>query len=239
MLDIINLSDTVTIDNKNNKIFSNLSNISFKVRKGEFLALTGNNRITLNNVLKCIYGEYIPSQGNIFYESRSGKVIDIINSDNVTISSLRKTELGYYSKYLDNVSLLPSIDIITNSLSCTRYDKATSRQKGEEYLTKMEISKNNWGKSPLSFNASEKQRFNILNNIIKRPRLLLLDSPTNCLEPHIKQYVISLIKNLKYQGCTMVGIFNDFETMKKLADRRIDLKTNHCDDVYYTDYKCC
>ena len=60
--------------------------------------------------------------------------------------------------------------------------------------------------------------------MVKKPRLLLLDEPTASLDHTSKQKVRDLIEQLKLEGTTMLGIFNDLEFMEGLCDREYNMQ---------------
>jgi alpha-D-ribose 1-methylphosphonate 5-triphosphate synthase subunit PhnL len=67
--------------------------------------------------------------------------------------------------------------------------------------------------------SGEKLRLNIAAAMVKQPRLPLLDEPTASLDRDSKLRVRTLIERMKEKGCTMLGIFHDFEFMEGLCDR--------------------
>ena len=66
--------------------------------------------------------------------------------------------------------------------------------------------------------------------MVKHPRLLLLDEPTASLDQHSKLKVRDLIKQLKKEGTTMLGIFHDLEFMENLCDRRYNMQLGVIDE---------
>ena len=69
-----------------------------------------------------------------------------------------------------------------------------------------------------------KQRLNIANALITKPRLLLLDEPTASLDANSKGWVMDMILDLKRQGTAMVGVFHDEIAIRTLADWRYEIR---------------
>jgi alpha-D-ribose 1-methylphosphonate 5-triphosphate synthase subunit PhnL len=83
---------------------------------------------------------------------------------------------------------------------------------------------------PATFSGGEKQRLNIIQAIITKPRLLLLDEPTASLDKGYKNRVIDMILELKSQGTAMLGVFHDRDALLALSDSRYDLVAGeYCD----------
>ena len=51
-----------------------------------------------------------------------------------------------------------------------------------------------------------------------RPRLLLLDEPTASLDQGSVEVVVDILKELRREGTTMIGIFHDTELMERVTD---------------------
>ncbi len=201
--------------------------ISFSLRKGEFLGLTGPSGIGKSSLLKCIYRTYIPASGDIWYTDKNGEAVNIATADEHTILSLREFEIGYISQFLHVIPRVSALEVIVGALANKGFNKKICEEKAKEYLTRVGIPPALWEMYPSTFSGGEKQRLNIVHAIICKPRLLLLDEPTASLDPDTKREVISLIYALKNEGTAMIGVFHDHDTMKKLADIQLDLKAEN------------
>ena len=100
----------------------------------------------------------------------------------------------------------------------------TARERAAEYLEKVGISPKLWDMYPATFSGGEKQRLNIANSLITKPRLLLLDEPTASLDAHSKEWVMNMILDLKAEGTAMVGVFHDEIAIQTLADWRYEMR---------------
>ena len=63
LINIENLSKTFNLHILNNKEICAFNDISFEVRKGEFLGLSGPSGAGKSSILKCIYRTYLPTGG--------------------------------------------------------------------------------------------------------------------------------------------------------------------------------
>ena len=103
------------------------------------------------------------------------------------------------------------------------YSKA--RERAAEYLEKVGISPSLWDMYTATFSGGEKQRLNIANALITKPRMLLLDEPTASLDARSKEWVMDLILALKAEGTAMVGVFHDEIAIRTLADHRFEMQS--------------
>ena len=81
----------------------------------------------------------------------------------------------------------------------------------------------------LTFSWGEQQRINIARGFIKDLPYLLLDEPTASLDSKNRDIIINLIKAKSNRGVSIIGIFHDEYSRKKLNVREIDLniETKH------------
>jgi len=72
---------------------------------------------------------------------------------------------------------------------------------------------------PDRLSGGEQQRVAIVRALINSPRLMLLDEVTSALDPELVGEVLSLIRDLKGQGMTMVIATHEMSFAKQVADR--------------------
>ncbi|HEX9062700.1 MAG TPA: phosphonate C-P lyase system protein PhnL [Clostridia bacterium] len=226
MLNVINLSKTFLMHIRGGKKITSLYDVSFSVAKGEFLGITGPSGSGKSSLLKCIYRSYIPTSGNIFYDSELKGTVDMAIADEHTVLALRKSEIGYISQFLHVIPRVNAIDVITDALKSKGFSEDESLPMAGNYLSRVGIPESLWEMYPSTFSGGEKQRLNIVHAIASKPRLLLLDEPTASLDSGTKKEVVSLIKELKDEGTAMVGVFHDYETLMQLSDREYAIKSD-------------
>jgi alpha-D-ribose 1-methylphosphonate 5-triphosphate synthase subunit PhnL len=223
MLIVESLGKEFMMHIKNGKKIIGFKNVSFELHEGEFLGITGQSGIGKSSLLKCIYRTYIPTEGNIFFKISDKSWLNICRANDHEILKLRMNDIGYISQFFNVIPRVSAIDILVKELSLNGYDADLSLSLAKEYLKRLNIRESWWEMYPSTFSGGEKQRLNIIHGIIKKPRLLLLDEPTASLDPKSKDEVIKLIKSLKNQGVSMIGVFHDYDTLEKLADVKYDL----------------
>lgn len=231
MLKVENLSKEFTMHIRGGKKIVSLSDISFQVRKGEFLGITGPSGIGKSSLLKCIYRTYLPSRGNIWYFSAEGEMVNLAAVDDHKILELRRSEISYVAQFLHVIPRVSALEVVSSALITRGTEPRAREDRARELFRRVGIPASLWEMYPSSFSGGEKQRLNIIRGLISKPRLLLLDEPTASLDPVSKREVISLIQELKKEGTTMIGVFHDYETMMKLADTQLDINLKECKEV--------
>jgi alpha-D-ribose 1-methylphosphonate 5-triphosphate synthase subunit PhnL len=201
--------------------------ISLTVRPGEFVGITGRSGSGKSTILRSVYRTNLPQQGAIWYDSARFGPLDLLQAGSRQILYLRRFELGFISQFLHVLPRTTAYDRVLQSalevagpLGITR---AEACAETENLLRHFNLTPDLWELYPLTFSGGEKLRLNIAAAMIKKPRLLLLDEPTASLDQSSKLKVRELIKQLKQQGCTMLGIFHDLEFMEGLCDREYNM----------------
>ena len=184
---------------------------------GSFIFL-GPSGVGKSSILKMIYGNYVFQSGQIK-----------INNHNIdhkyprNIIELRKNIIGYVSQFLRVIPRVPTIEIVMEPLLEINSDQDEVREKAEKILLKLNIHKNLWNLSPLTFSGGEQQRVNVARGLIRNYPCLLLDEPTASLDSVNKDIVLNLINEKKDKGSSIIGIFHDEYSRKYLKAREIDI----------------
>lgn len=200
-----------------------LDGVSFEVPQGRFLGISGPSGVGKSTILKCIYRTYLPTSGHVWYRSALFGEIDLANASERQISLLRAQEIGYVSQFLKVIPRVTAIDVVAGRLIPFDYTWQQARQRAQLLLEMLHVPKDLWDAYPATFSGGEQQRINLARGFITRPRLLLLDEPTASLDDGMKQHVVELILKMKQEGVTMVGIFHDQDTMKRVADSVLNM----------------
>ena len=231
MLTIENLSKTFTMHVGEEKTVPCLDTVSLKVDPGTMLAVIGPSGAGKSSLLKCTYGTYLATSGHIFYTDQNNVVHDLTRTDLQTMRKLRAHEIGYVSQFFHVIPRISAIDILSEPLLNRGVGATEAKKRAKELMSMVGIPEALWNMYPSTFSGGEKQRLNIIYGIITQPRLLLLDEPTASLDPVSKGHVLELIKELKKQGSTILGVFHDYASMKVVADRCYHIVTKKLEAV--------
>jgi alpha-D-ribose 1-methylphosphonate 5-triphosphate synthase subunit PhnL len=223
MLEIKHLSKTFVIHILGGKVIMGFENLSCRVDAGEFLVLSGRSGSGKSSVLKCIYGTYLPTAGEILYRSAGHGRIDLASGGERTLLSVRSREMGYVSQFLRVIPRVAAVDIVAEPLLNLGKDPDEARGKAASLLERLAIPRALHDAYPATFSGGEQQRINIARAVIWEPKLLLLDEPTASLDRASQGIVISLLKDLKAKGTAMIGIFHDQASRDTIADRILEM----------------
>jgi alpha-D-ribose 1-methylphosphonate 5-triphosphate synthase subunit PhnL len=202
------------------KIIQGCEGISFELNPGEFLGISGPSGIGKSTILKCIYRTYLPSSGEIWYNSLFNGKVNLATLPDHEVINLRQKEIGYISQFLKVIPRVSALEIVTEPLIFRNGSSpAQAKQRAAALLERLNIPAKLYDAYPATFSGGEQQRVNIARAIIWKPRLLLLDEPTASLDKGSSRMVVELLKELSEQGTSMIGVIHQQELLEMVADR--------------------
>ena len=72
---------------------------------------------------------------------------------------------------------------------------------------------------PSTLSGGQKQRIAIVRALAMNPQVMLFDEPTSALDPEMVGEVLDLMKELAYEGMTMVCVTHEMGFAREVADR--------------------
>lgn len=176
------------------------NNISLKVEKNSIYGLLGPNGAGKSTTLKMITGILRPTSGKILFDGHTWSRKDLSN-----IGSLIETPALY-----GNLTAIENLKVYTTLLNL-------SNSRIEEVLEIVDL-KNTGKKKSAQFSLGMKQRLGIAIALLNQPRLLILDEPTNGLDPIGIQNLRELIKSFPSKGITVILSSHILSEVEHVAD---------------------
>ncbi len=193
-----------------------LDNVSFKVEKGEFVAIVGASGSGKSTLLHLIGGVDRPTSGKVFID---GKDIYKFNDDELAI--FRRRQVGLIYQFYNLIPILNVEENITLPLSLDNRD--VNNEKLNELIRVLGLE-NRRGHLPNELSGGQQQRTSIGRAIITNPSLILADEPTGNLDSKSSDEIVELLKksNRDYNQ-TIIMITHNME-IAKFADRIIKIE---------------
>src|SRR5215470_4427275 len=196
--------------------------VSFSVRSGECVALSGPSGIGKSSILKLIYGNYRVDAGRVLVTGEIGTV-DVASASPRQMLALRRTTLAYVSQFLRTIPRVGALDIVAAAVREEGVAAEVAQARARELLAKLNVAPRLWDLPPATFSGGEQQRVNIACGLAPRRPVLLLDEPTASLDDINRATVVEMISARKREGAAVIGIFHDADVRERLADRIIDV----------------
>ena len=199
---ILQTESLVKTYGKGEEMIHALDHVSFTVRRGEFIAVTGESgggKTTLLNVLGTLD---VPDSGKVLFEGT-----DLSGRSDEYLSQYRRRNIGFI---FQNYNLIPVLNVEENivlpmNLDNTPYDEAYLNELLE--MTGLTPKRRHF---PHELSGGQQQRVAFARALIHRPALILADEPTGNLDSKNSREIISILKNsiAKYNQ-TLILITHD------------------------------
>ena len=193
-----------------------LDNVSFRVKKGEFVAIVGASGSGKSTLLHLIGGVDKPTSGKVYI---NGTDIYSLNNDNLAI--FRRRQVGIIYQFYN---LIPILNVKENiTLPCDLDGQKVDENRLKELLYILGLEKR-VNHLPNELSGGQQQRVSIGRAMINNPSIVLADEPTGNLDSKASREIIDLLKvsNQKYNQ-TLIVITHD-ENIALEADRIITIQ---------------
>lgn len=199
LLEVNNLKKIYTTRFGGNPVQA-LSNISFSVELGEYVAImgeSGSGKTTLLNILASLDK---PTSGEVLL---NGKNVILINEKE--ISAFRRDNLGFV---FQDFNLLDTFTVQDNIflplvLAGKSYDEMN--EKLRPISTQLEIT-DILNKYPYEISGGQKQRTAIARALITNPKILLADEPTGALDSRSSDQLLKLFNDINNDNQTILMV---------------------------------
>ena len=167
-----------------------LSNVNFKVEKGEFVYMIGKTGSGKSSLLKTLYGDLYLQQGDGYVTG-----FDLKKLTWQTVPLLRRN-LGIVFQDFRLLTDRTVYDNLEFVLTATGWkDKALMKEKIENVLNKVGL-KGKGFKMPYEMSGGEQQRVDIARALLNNPKLIIADEPTGNLDPDTTDEIMQLLFNI-------------------------------------------
>ena len=215
-MEILRVENLTKIYGKGDTKVTALDNISFKVDKGEFVAITGSSGSGKSTLLHLIGGVDRPSSGKVIID---GNDIYAMSNDNLAI--FRRRQIGLVYQFYN---LIPILNVEENIKLPLQLDNREPREEDMESMFLMLGLTSRRFHLPNELSGGQQQRTSIGRALITNPAIILADEPTGNLDSKASKEIMDILKisNKKYNQ-TIIMITHDLELAKE-ADRIIKLE---------------
>lgn len=203
LLEVTNVKKIYTTRFGGNQVQA-LSNVTFSVEAGEFVAImgeSGSGKTTLLNILASLDR---PTEGDVLLEGKS-----IVRLTEKEISAFRRKNLGFVFQDFNLLDTFSLRDNIYLPLVLAGEDYREMEQKIRPVARALRIT-DILDKYPYEVSGGQKQRAAVARALITSPRLILADEPTGALDSRAAQILLSTFTKMNREmGATIFMVTHD------------------------------
>ncbi len=196
-----------------------LSDVTFQVRKGEFVAITGPNGSGKTTLLRLIIGILQPRKGEIKVMGYStGEIDKVMNL------------IGFMPQREHISSNFPILvkDVVMLGLGArkgiTKPLRKTDEERGIQAIKSVGLDKEIWMEKFAELSGGQQQRVLLARALATEPKILLLDEPFNGVDIPSQNKILELISELKKKGVTVLLVVHNVNPLLHYIDRIMLLK---------------
>lgn len=198
-----------------------LKDITFDINENEIVGFIGPNGAGKSTTLKCLAGLYYPTSGTIKING-----YDIVNQ---RIAALKQIGIS-----IENPALYPDLSgydhfkLIArwHGLNDTRIKEMVAYSGIDDVFLKQKVS---------NYSLGMKQRMILSLVMMPKPKLLVLDEPSNGLDPEAVFTLRKKLIEIRQDGSSILFSSHQLSEMEKIADRVIFIKNGKIVDNLFMD----
>lgn len=182
--------------------FLAVKDIDLEVRKGEFVAITGESGSGKTTLLNCLGSLDRPTSGSIIFDGR-----DITGLSDNALSAYRRRSIGFI---FQNFNLIPVLNVEENIVLPLNLDNTPPDMEYLDELLRLTGLESKHRNFPHELSGGQQQRVAFARALVHKPQLILADEPTGNLDSKNSREIISILKNsIKKYDQTLILITHD------------------------------
>ena len=193
-----------------------LADISFSVKDGEFVFLTGPSGAGKTTLFKILFGGEKYDRGQVLV---NGVNVGKLSEENLFF--LRRDIGVVFQDY----KLLPKKTVFENisfAQEVIGVPSQTTRTRTWEVLKSVGLTPKK-DAYPLQLSGGEQQRVAIARALVNNPKIILADEPTGNLDPEISLKILNLFEKINQEGKTVIFATHSLEMLRAQNHRLLTL----------------
>jgi len=195
-----------------------LSNLSFSVKEGERIGLTGVSGCGKSTLLHILAGLDLPDSGEVNFNGK-----DIVSLDRDDRATFRNKNIGFVYQFHHLLPEFSAIENVALPLWLSGISKEKSLKEAKDILDKVDLKVKEDSK-PNQLSGGERQRVAIARSIINKPSSILMDEPTGNLDSKNVDNFMNLVIDLSQDLNISLIIATHDKNVSSRLDRLLNLE---------------
>ena len=215
-MEILKVENLTKVYGKDTTKVVALDNVSFSIKKGEFVAIVGASGSGKSTLLHIIGGVDRPTSGKVYID---GKDIFKFNDDKLAI--FRRRQVGLIYQFYN---LIPILNVEENIMLPLSLDNREVLEDVLNDLLKLLGLQNRRSHLPNELSGGQQQRTSIGRALITNPTIILADEPTGNLDTKSSDEIVALLKKSNKELKKNITMITHNMEIAKEADRVIKIE---------------
>ena len=203
-----------------------IKNANFKIKKGDFIFITGPSGSGKSTLLRSFYGQLKPKSGNLLVGAQ----------DMNKISKKKLQELRtHFGIIFQDYKLINEWSVAKNvvlPLIIAGYNTDVQETQAKRLLKHVKLSEHA-DRLPLELSGGEQQRIGVARALAKNPTLILADEPTGNLDEYSSNVIWDLMENANEQlDATVVVVTHRIPNIFSIPYRHLIIENKGIYEVH-------
>lgn len=193
-----------------------LNQVSFSVRRGEFIAIVGESGSGKSTLLNIVGALDNPTSGKVWIDGK-----DVFSMSEKKLTVFRRQHIGFI---FQSFNLIPELNVEQNLTFPLLLDYKTPDQKFVDELLYVLGLTERRNHLPSQLSGGQQQRAAIARSLIYRPAIVLADEPTGNLDQKNSKEIIDLLKRSNRDLDQTILLITHDEKIALEADRIVTME---------------
>ena len=199
-----------------------LNDISTDFQEKKVVSIIGPSGGGKSTFLRCLNLLEMPTSGSIVFDG-----VDLCSNVDINVQRQKIGMVFQHFNLFNNMNVMKNLTIAPMRI------KGKSKEEAEEkaigFLKRMGLE-DKANAYPAQLSGGQKQRIAIVRSLMMEPELMLFDEPTSALDPEMIGEVLDVIKQLAYEGMTMLIVTHEMRFAREVSDRILFLDGGRIDE---------
>lgn len=198
----------------------NFEDVSFDLKKGEILGITGLVGAGRTETIQALFGLNAPDKGEIFLEGQKISPKSPAEAEKLGIAFVpesRQTEGLILQQNVENNITLPILRTFANKLM--RIDFKRRRKRACELIKQLDVRPNYPHMETSKLSGGNQQKIVIAKWLATNPKVLIVDEPTNGIDVGAKNEIHRLLRTLADSGMGVIMVSSELPEILTVSDR--------------------
>lgn len=194
-----------------------LDDVSFDVKKGEFLSIVGPSGSGKSTLLSMIGLLDRPTEGSVFIDG-----MEITRAKESEAPRIRREKIGFVFQHFNLLPALTAMENVDIAMRFSGVPGGKRKERAFQLLTQIGLGDRVKHK-PSEMSGGQQQRVAIARALANEPAILLADEPTGAVDTKTREVIVELLKGLSEKGQTIIVVTHDMDVARQ-TDRIITMR---------------
>ena len=168
-----------------------LRGVDLEIYSGEYMSIMGPSGSGKSTLFNMVGGLDKPSEGKVYIDE-----VDVAQLDAYELAWLRCRKIGYIFQSFNLIPVMTALENVTLPMVFAGLTSDESRDKGMGLLQKVGLGERHSHK-PNELSGGQQQQLAIARALVSEPKVLLLDEPTEGIQPSIIKELAQVLKRIR------------------------------------------